>query len=1386
MNRRYLLYNNQLWEPYKTFEYTGDFEEFTLQPDTYLLVANGACGGYDTSNEFISWGGTTYGILDLNHEQTFYAAVGGNAEDGGWNGGSAGKFRGGGGASDIRLSNAPDSSHQEYITVPDGYDELTYLRSTGTQHIDLGYKPTPNTKIECVASVENNGSYGALLGSRTTWVRDSTIIFTNFGYTNKLCWGCGNQEIQDTNAFSYGLWTRHKFIIDGLTLSWYNSSGTLEGSITGASRPANNYTLYLFDLNHAGAADGSKVTGFVYYVKIWENGELVRWYVPFGSQTTTGDNGMYDIIEGKFYRRGDSGTANFVKGSVVSTKTQGSAKTVVDKPSLMTRIIVAGGGGCTTPPSGTDGIEFDYTSFGGGPTSGHLQVGSIASTAASQNGGYSFGDGETGGGGGWYGGYAHGGGSSYVLTSSSYKPTGYMDGYENIYPSLYLRNTLMLPYQAFDGPGITVYKPMERYPITDDVIVVPYTGDQQSMTLIPSKYKFKCYGADGAVGREIRKASKGGYVEGTVRLPEEIPLWYNVGYSSYLNGMYSYGEVNRYFTNADVNTIFNNKAWYHSRGYDNGYGSAIGSSSYARPSTSRYRWTRNAMGGGEVDVRLLESTQYGGSSESKLSRIIVAGGGGGQGSPYGCGGDGGGEVGNDPYGVHNDRDGVDPSAWDPMQFAEPYHGANDGGGNQDGTGGFYFGAVGNLGEFSDYSYPGYGGAGGGGWYTGDGTHGVSGVTGISEIDQNCGGGGGSSYVLTESSYKPTGYIPDERYWMTDTKNITGGNPVRGMTRIEVEPISIPVLVIAKDETSYKAYDIANHTWSSIEVEPPLTSLVFDDYGVNLEEIISDYGLEFPYRLYVCDQIGFDIDRIYSRVIPWSQHVTFSEQTGSFSVRKSLHDGVADDNVGISVDYRENNGSTNVDIVFNTSTTLSEVDTVVYSVELKMKKVDQGEYCPDPPTPVHGTMALCNTRNASDTASGYKPYLGEYLSDGTRITSVDNTVSCVVDRDVYISALVNHSTIRIMRYNVLEDKCYFIRDDISMGTLSGAGACSGALLFRNNKLYLTNSFMIESTANIIILEIPIDPIYPVNRYMSNEYIDDTPYKQNCFGQTYWYQDSKLIFRAKGGHMTFDVDTRFWDFINVPEEQKSVLVNSFAISGHHIMEFPYDAQESEPWLFWADDPEHSPTTVPTYNFANGYKWVTYEASTESFYVVTIGHLYILDEGIAYPTILHDIEIPDDTLQPKSVTYADGFIYITFASTDIVYAYDTNHQEWIKIVLPFTMREIGNFTWNRPAAFRNYLFIGEANLFVTNANVQTRHRIGQQIGSTLFATNSSNKSLMTYDPRFITVDEVGTHYHPGNIVKIMSQATGASAGIFESEEYLREDYLRLLSCKFTEKED
>lgn len=1376
MNKRYLLYNNTIWEPYKTFEYTGDFESFTLGPDTYLIVANGACGGYNQNNDFISWGGTTYGILDLDHQQQFFAAVGGNAEDGGWNGGSGGKYSGGGGASDIRLSNAPDSSHEEYITVPDDYLELTFIRSNGSQYIDLGYKPTPNTKIECVAAVANNGGYGALLGSRTTWVRDSTIIFTNFGGQDKLCWGCGNQEILDTKSFGYGSgYTKHRFVIDGTNLSWYTMSGGLEGSITGTSRPANNYTLYLFDLNHAGNPDGSKVTAYVYYVKIWENDELVRWYVPYCKSADTTDSGMYEIMQGSFCPRLGS-TTNFILGQTVTNKTQGGVRTVIDRPSLMSRFIVAGGGGCTTEPSGSSDIEFDYTSFGGGPISGHKQTNLRASAPASQNDGFAFGDGEAGGGGGWYGGYANGGGSSYVLTASSYKPEGYMAGYEDVYQSLYLRNTLMLPYQAFEGPSITIYKAMTRYPITDDIIIVPYTGEQQSMTLVPSKYRIKCYGADGAVGREIKNTAKGGYVEGIVKLPEEIPLWYNVGFSNYLNGMYSYGEINRYFTNADVNAIFDNKAWYCARGYDVNYNGVTGWASSATPASSRYRWVRNASGGGFVDVRLIERPDPKQSSTrpSDLSRIIVAGGAGGQGSPEGYGGDGGGEIGNSPYGV----------------VADKWHGTNDGGGNQDGEGFsiYSFGATGAAGEYNSYDYPGYGGCGGGGWYAGDGTHGVSGVSGINEVDQNQGGAGGSSYVLTASSYKPEDYLPDERYWMTDTKNITGGNPVRGMTRIEVEPMAIPVLVIAKDETSYKAYDESNDSWYNITVDN-LAPLTFDTYGVNIESIKSDTGLTFPYRIYMYDQIGFDIDRIYTHVIPNEQTVGFKQPVEqSYKVMKTLCDCDKDNKVDIRIDtdfeYIENDRYVDIDLKVTPSTELPEVDPIVYTAEVKLIRED-GKFCPEPVTPIYGSqMALCNTRNVSDTPSGYKEYVGEYMPDGTTpVTSVTNSVSCTVDRDIYIAALLNDSIIRVVRYNITDNKSYLIRDNIAKSYLSTGGATSGSLLYRDGILYLTNSFMVN-TANIVMAVIPIDPEKEVTRHMSSDLADDPDYKENAFGQAYWYDDTKILFRTKGGHMIFNIVEKYWTFYEAPQEQSDVAINSFAVGKNSMMEFKYDITTVEPYLFNRNyEPIENP---PEYNLAQGYKWVIYVENEEKFYVATLGHLYIFADDVGAPRLLQDITIPTTTYRPKTLTYAKGFVYVTFELWNEMYAYDTIHGDWIHSTLPFTVRATDNTTWNKPTAFRDFFFVGADKLYVTNANVQEKHRMGHELASIFLRTNSNYDGQITYNQSFITIDDIGVHYHTGNIVKMLARVPGTSDGIYMSEQYLGSDYLKLLGHKFTEREN
>ena len=133
-----LNYHDKLWKPYKSFKYTGEPQEFTLEPGTYLMECNGARPeGNALSDPRMQYGGKALGVITLDEEQTFYAYVGGNGHapanaselgTGGWNGGGYGapcqyKFItasanyywgcGGGGASDIRLS-LPTTTSSSY------------------------------------------------------------------------------------------------------------------------------------------------------------------------------------------------------------------------------------------------------------------------------------------------------------------------------------------------------------------------------------------------------------------------------------------------------------------------------------------------------------------------------------------------------------------------------------------------------------------------------------------------------------------------------------------------------------------------------------------------------------------------------------------------------------------------------------------------------------------------------------------------------------------------------------------------------------------------------------------------------------------------------------------------------------------------------------------------------------------------------------------------------------------------------------------------------------------------------------------------------------------------------------------------------------------------
>ena len=134
-----------------------------------------------------------------------------------------------------------------------------------------------------------------------------------------------------------------------------------------------------------------------------------------------------------------------------------------------------------------------------------------------------------------------------------------------------------------------------------------YTGTVQEVTLPPGRYKLYCWGAQGGTssGSSNGVGSKGGYSEGILTLDEQKTLYVFVGGKGSSSG---------------------NGGW-------NGGGGVKGTTSYNSGGT--YGKSYPACGGGATDICLVSSTMnYSNyinsrSSESLLSRFIVAGGGGG-------------------------------------------------------------------------------------------------------------------------------------------------------------------------------------------------------------------------------------------------------------------------------------------------------------------------------------------------------------------------------------------------------------------------------------------------------------------------------------------------------------------------------------------------------------------------------------------------------------------------------------------------------------------------------------------------------------------------------------------------------------------------------------
>ena len=164
--------------------------------------------------------------------------------------------------------------NEEYTDI-DGnkYIKVDYIESPGNKFIDTNYMPNSNTKVEMTFKTDNKiSNYAFLFGSRSANNSNQFGIFFD-----SASYDPGKYAARYSIHANYylGSYSNDKTIIS-LSKDGYEFNGD-KTYVSGVINPV--YDMYIFGMN-TGDVYGSGSTYKLYSFKIFENGNLVRDYIP--------------------------------------------------------------------------------------------------------------------------------------------------------------------------------------------------------------------------------------------------------------------------------------------------------------------------------------------------------------------------------------------------------------------------------------------------------------------------------------------------------------------------------------------------------------------------------------------------------------------------------------------------------------------------------------------------------------------------------------------------------------------------------------------------------------------------------------------------------------------------------------------------------------------------------------------------------------------------------------------------------------------------------------------------------------------------------------------------------------------------------------------------
>ena len=179
------------------------------------------------------------------------------------------------------------------------YNRLDYIASSGTQFINTGVTTNQDTKIEITASY--TGAY-SVYGAGQAYTNFTANASGGYFYYNGYDGG-SSPIINYANNVHVFTQDKNVCYVDGVKVHTFTAASF--------TSPGN---LFLFCRNNgSGGLNDAGGTVKIYSCKIYNNGTLIRDYVP--CRLADGQIGLMDLLNKTFY--GNAGTGTFTAGTVL-------------------------------------------------------------------------------------------------------------------------------------------------------------------------------------------------------------------------------------------------------------------------------------------------------------------------------------------------------------------------------------------------------------------------------------------------------------------------------------------------------------------------------------------------------------------------------------------------------------------------------------------------------------------------------------------------------------------------------------------------------------------------------------------------------------------------------------------------------------------------------------------------------------------------------------------------------------------------------------------------------------------------------------------------------------------------------------------------------------